>query len=80
MIKWNNVNDKDKLPETNRVEEYLVTIEYTGEENINNRMVLSMTYEEKGRKAVPTWCWHHTKSIWKVLFWAKFPDPCQDEI
>ena len=39
-----------------------------------------MTYEGKGRKNTPTWCWMGKTAIWKVLFWAEFPEPCQEEI
>ena len=39
-----------------------------------------MTYEEKGRKNIPTWCWNNRIATWKVLFWAELPEPCQDEI
>ena len=80
MIKWNDVNDTEKLPETDMVKEYLVTAEYTGKGSENGRKVFSMTYEEKGRNHIPTWCCRGTKSVWKVLFWAEFPEPCQDKI
>ena len=39
-----------------------------------------MTYEEKGKKHVPTWCWNGKIAIWKVLFWSELPEPCQDKL
>ena len=60
--------------------QYLVTCEYNGLENINGRQIFVMTYDEKGRKKIPTWCWKDKIAVWKVLFWSKFPEPCQDEI
>ena len=60
--------------------EYLVTAEYNQDGNVNGRKTFVMTYEEKGRKKIPTWCWNGRIAVWKVLFWAELPEPCQDEI
>lgn len=76
MIKWISAVTP---PECNTYEHFLVTVEYDSIDNINGRKTMVMTYEEKGRKRVPTWCWNGTTSIWKVLFWAEMPEPCQNE-
>lgn len=78
MIKW--ISTETPPTEYSMTKEYLVTCEYNGEGNVNGRLTLVMTYEEKGKKKVPTWCWNGKIAVWKVLFWAEFPTPCQDEI
>lgn len=72
MINW--ISCDEKLPEKTGGKQYLVTIE-----NIKGkRQTLVMTFEEKGRKNIPTWCWNHAISGWEVLYWADLPDPCSD--
>lgn len=78
MIKW--ISAETPPTECSMVHDYLVTCAYNGDGNINGRKTLVMTYEEKGRKKIPTWCWDGKITLWKVLFWAEFPEPCQDEI
>lgn len=78
MIKW--ISAETPPTEYSMTKEYFVTCEYKGEGNVNGRLTFVMTYEEKGRKKVPTWCWNGRIAILKVLFWAEFPTPCQDEI
>lgn len=77
MINWISV-DKPPIAEYGGVHDYLVTVEYDGEGNVNDRKTFAMTYEFRGRKQVPTWCWRGRESVWKVLFWAELPDSCQD--
>lgn len=77
MIKWISAATP---PQCNDYKKYLVTCKYDSIDNINGRKTMLMTYEEKGRKRVPTWCWNGKISIWEVLFWAEMPEPCQDEI
>lgn len=77
MIKWNSAETPPT--ECSMVKEYIVTCEYEGSGNTNKRKTFVMTYEEKGRKKTPTWCWEGRITIWKVLFWAELPEPCQDE-
>lgn len=76
MINW--ISCEEKLPETNAAKQYLVTIKYNGMGNINGRMTMAMTLEEKGRKRIPTWCWNDRTSVWEVLYWAELPEPCQE--
>jgi len=76
MIKWISSDMSPK--ECSCVKEYLVTIEYDSKGSINGRKTMVMTFEEKGRKKLPTWCWGGRIAIWKVLFWAELPDPCLD--
>ena len=76
MINWISVNNPPK--ECGVTKEYLVTIKYDGEENINGRKTMFMTYQEKGKKKTPTWCWYDRISIWEVLYWAELPEPCQE--
>lgn len=71
MINWISCNEK--LPEK-IYKQYLVTIENTK----GKRETLVMTFEEKGRKNIPTWCYNHAISDRKVLYWAELPEPCQD--
>jgi hypothetical protein len=78
MIKW--ISAETPPTEYSMTKEYFVTCEYNGEGNVNGRLTFVMTYEKKGRKKVPTWCWNGRIANWKVLFWAEFPTPCQDEI
>ena len=78
MIKW--ISAKTPPTECSLVKSYLVTCEYGSTGNINGRSTFVMTYEERGRKRIPTWCWNNRIAIWKVLFWAEFPEPCQDEV
>lgn len=78
MIKW--ISAETPPTEYSMTKEYFVTCEYKGKGNVNGRLTFVMTYEERGRKKVPTWCWNGRIAIWKVLFWAEFPTPCQDEI
>lgn len=76
MTNW--VNAEIPPDKCDFVHKYLVTVEYIGEGNINNRKTLVMTYEYKGRNKTPTWCWGNRKAPWKVLFWTELPEPCQD--
>lgn len=78
MINW--ISAETPPTECSMTKEYFVTVEYNQNGNVNGRKTFSMTYEEKGRKNVPTWCWMGKTATWKVLFWAEFPEPCQDEI
>lgn len=78
MIKW--ISEKTPPTECIFGKRYLVTCEYYGDESINGRKTFVMTYEQKGKKKIPTWCWMGRIAIWKVLFWAELPEPCQDEI
>ena len=78
MINW--ISAKTPPRKCSMAKEYLVTAEYDQDRSINGRATFVMTYEEKGRKRVPTWCREGSIAIWKVLFWAEFPEPCQDEI
>ena len=48
MINWISVNNPPK--ECGVTKEYLVTIKYDGEGNINGRKTMFMTYQEKGKK------------------------------
>lgn len=76
MINWISA---DNPPEKcSMCKRYLVTVEYNGEGSINGRKTMCMTFEEKGRKRIPTWCWNDRIAVWKVLFYAELPDPCQD--
>lgn len=77
MINW--ISAEIPPEECKSGKEYFVTVEYNGRGNVNRRLTLVMTYEEKGKKKVPTWCWNGRIAVWKVLFWAEFPTPCQDE-
>lgn len=52
MIKW--ISTETPPTEYSMTKEYLVTCEYNGEGNVNGRLTLVMTYEEKGKKKVPT--------------------------
>lgn len=76
MVEWISADMPPK--ECSSAKKYLVTVEYDGDGNINGRKTFCMTYEEKGRKRIPTWCFQGGISNWKVLFWAEFPKPCLD--
>ena len=76
MINW--ISAKTPPNMCSMVKEYLVTVKYDGEGNANGRTTMCMTFEQKGRNKVPTWCKKGNASMWEVLFWAEFPDPCQD--
>lgn len=52
MIKW--ISAETPPTEYSMTKEYFVTCEYKGEGNVNGRLTFVMTYEEKGRKKVPT--------------------------
>lgn len=78
MINW--ISAETPPTECSMFKEYLVTAEYDRDGSVNGRKTFVMTYEEKGRKHTPTWCWMGRIAVWKVLFWAEFPEPCQDEI
>ena len=75
MINWISANNP---PKECSYKKYLVTVEYNGDENINGRKTMTMLYEERGKKHIPTWCWNGRTAIWKVLYWAEFPEPCQE--
>jgi hypothetical protein len=75
MINW--ISCEEKLPKPDLCKQYLVTIKYDGKENINGRITMIMTFEERGRKHVPTWCWNDRITIWEVLYWTELPEPCQ---
>lgn len=76
MINWISANNPPK--ECSAAEEYLVTVKYDGRGNTNGRKTMFMTYQEKGKKKIPTWCWYDRISIWEVLYWAELPEPCQE--
>jgi hypothetical protein len=76
MINW--ISCKERLPEPKFAQQYIVTVKYDGDGNINGRKTMAMTFEERGRKSIPTWCWNGRASIWEVLYWAEIPEPCQD--
>lgn len=78
MIEWISADTPPAKCDFSK--EYLVTCEYNGLGNTNGRKTFVMTYDEKGRKKIPTWCWKDRIAAWKVLFWSEFPEPCQDEI
>lgn len=78
MIKWISVETPPM--ECSMAKEYLVTAEYKYDGSVNGRKTFVMTYEEKGKKRVPTWCWMGKTAVWKVLFWAELPEPCQTEV
>lgn len=75
MINWISANNPPK--EYSVTKGYIVTIKYNGIGNVNGRRTMVMTYQEKGRKNIPTWCWNGRISVWEVLYWAELPEPCQ---
>lgn len=75
-VNW--ISCANGLPEVKPYKKYLVTVEYNGVGNINNRKTMVMTFEEKGRNHIPTWCFNQRDSTWKVLYWAELPNPCQE--
>lgn len=78
MIKWISAETPPK--ECSTLKEYLVTVEYDSNGNIKGRRTVIMTYQERGIKNTPTWCWHDRIVFWKVLYWAELPESYQDEI
>lgn len=69
-INWISV--KKDLPKAEPFSsDYLVIVKYASEGI--DRHVFPMTYEPKGRKKIPTWCWKGTTAPWEVLFWAEMP-------
>jgi len=77
MINWESV-DNPPIAEYGGAHDYLVTVEYNGEGSVNGRATFTMTYELRGRKQTPTWCWRDRASKWKVLYWAELLEPHQE--
>lgn len=48
MINWISATNPPK--EFSVVKEYIVTVKYDGTGNVNGRMAMVMTYQEKGKK------------------------------
>lgn len=79
MINWISADKPPMVDEYSGAYDYLVTVEYDGEGSVNGRATFVMTYEFRGRKQTPTWCWKDRPSKWKVLYWAELPEACQDQ-
>ena len=77
MINWISVTTPP-IAEYGGAHDYLVTVEYNGEGSVNGGATFVMTYELRGRKQTPTWCWRGRESKWKVLYWAELPESYQN--